>query len=204
MLRFGAILSLLLLFSSCKKAPESKVSGLQEMAARVRYDKSCAKKVYMEYARSYPLPALSGGQRIYRLFFYPLDRRLVKGQNAISVLAPVAAARFNLETGEGGCESLSTPIQADPGVTLGPRLQPEIERMGMRQLDLMQAELYTSLENVSSAYFDRRSDPSAQEVASDFFDRFLAMSEPGFKPYYYYLSPDFWEWMEKTTGRKLF
>lgn len=192
------------LLAACAKEQGAKPSGLKEAAERVRYDKSCSKKVYMEYARSYPLPVLYDGQRIYRLFFYPLDRRSDKGRPSVSVLAPVAAARFNAVTGEGGCESLSTPIQADPGVTLGPRLPPEIERMGMRQFDLMQAELYTSLENVSSAYYDRRTDPSAKEVAADFFDRFQAMSEPGLKPYYYYLSPDFWEWMEKTTGRKLF
>jgi hypothetical protein len=198
------LLIILLAFGACKKPEGTRSPSLFDAAARVRYDKSCAKKVYMEYARSYPLPLFSQGRREYRLFFYPLDRGVAKGQSSISVLPPVVAGRFSLESGEGGCEDFKTPIQADPGTTLGSRLHPEIERMGMRQLESMQEELYAALENASSAYFDQRTDDSAKEVAADFFDRFLALSEPGLKPYYYYLSPDFWDWIEKTTGRKLF
>jgi len=37
----------------------------------------------------------------------------------------------------------------------------------------------------------------------NFMDNFLFTSEPGLKQFYYQLNPDFWNWLEKLTGRKL-
>jgi hypothetical protein len=190
---------------ACGKLGEHK-KALVEAASQVRYTAACRKMVPMEYARSYPLPLYSDAGPSFRLFFYPLKTKFLKGRSmpVAEALAPVVAARFASDgTGES-CERFSAPLQLDPGVTLGPRVPPEAAILGVRQFEMKQAELYALEEGVAAAYFAQDGSDAARQAVGDFFDLFFVISEPGLKPYYYYLSPDFWQWVEKMTGRKVF
>lgn len=203
---FAALIALAALQAGCRKAEEPKKTGLAEAAAKVRYAETCRNRVPLEYARSYPLPLVSDGKASFRLFFYPLSSKFQKGRSmpVVEVLPPAAAARFSLGASDEACERFNVPLQLDRGVTLGPRFYPEVSLLGMRRFDLKQAELYSLLEAAAAAYFAQETSDEARRTADDFFELFLVMSEPGLKPYYYYLSPDFWQWVEKQTGKKLF
>lgn len=203
---FAALLASAALLSACRKAEEPKKTGLAEAAAKVRYAETCRNRVPLEYARSYPLPLLSDGKASFRLFFYPLRSKFQKGHAmpVVEVLPPAAAARFSLGASDAACERFNVPLQLDPGTTLGPRFYPEVKLLGMRRFDLKQAELYSLLEATAAAYFAREDSEEIRRTVDDFFELFLVMSEPSLKPYYYYLSPDFWQWVEQQTGKKLF
>jgi len=203
----AALLAASLAFAgACQKFESPKNMGLAEAASRVRYTSACRKMVPMEYARSYPLPFYSDAGPSFRLFFYPLKTRYLKGRSmpAAEVLAPVVAARFAPDGTGGFCERFSAPLQLDPGVTLGPRFPPEAALLGVRQFEMKQAELFSLEEGVAAAYFSQDDSEAARQAVGDFFDLFFAISEPGLRPFYYYLNPDFWQWVEKMTGKRVF
>jgi len=204
--RVAALIVLAAFAGACSKAGEPKKAGLAEAASRVRYTATCRKMVPMEYARSYPLPLYSDAGPSFRLFFYPLKTKFLKGHSmpVAEVLAPIVAARFASDGTGGSCERFSAPLQLDPGVTLGTRFPPEAAILGVRQFEMKQAELYALEEGVAAAYFVQDNSEAARQTAGDFFDLFFAISEPGLRPYYYYLSPNFWQWIEKLSGKKVF
>ena len=191
---------------ACSKTGEPKKAGLAEAASRVRYTAACRKMAPIEHARSYPLPTFADGSPSFRLFFYPLSTKYVKGHSmpVVEVLAPVVAARLATVDSDGFCERFNVPLQLERGSTLGPRFHREAAILGVRQFEQRQEELYAMEEGVAAAYFAQDNSEAARQAAAEFFDFFFAMSEPGLRPYYYYLSPDFWQWMENLTGKKVF
>jgi hypothetical protein len=73
----------------------------------------------------------------------------------------------------------------------------------MGAFDSRKSDLYLAIEKVAEAYFDDDNGQDAKDLANDFFDQFSYLSEPGLKQFYYDLNPEFWQWVEKLTGKKL-
>jgi hypothetical protein len=195
--------------AGCRKAegPGAMAAGqlLSEAANKVRYSESCQGVVPMGHARSYPLPVKEEGQLTYGVFFYALQKKGIgEGQKpVVEVGVPAVAARFMTEIPGGGCREFKTALKGGASSSLGPRFTPEAERMGMSRYDREQAELYAAIEKASAVYFKNGTDDEARKSAEDFFVRFTVMSEPGLRPYYHQLSPEFWDWAGQLTGKKL-
>ena len=176
----------------------------------VRFTGDCAKMTApgSSHVYGYPVPAkpktnkTAKTTKIFRVFFYsiyPSYPAQAPGKK-VEAQTPFAMAEFGLD-GSAFCVPLTTQASLDKN--LGERLTPEADRLGISSFTAKRSEFYRVLAKTANLYFAGAANKEAQKVANDFMDKFLFISEPGLKQFYYRLNPNFWNWLEKLTGRKL-
>lgn len=182
-----------------------EIRGLAIAAQRARYAESCLKRVVMERSSSFAVAAPKGAGVKFRLFYYGMTpmRGPRPGGALREVYPPGVMAEFDPATGASSCTDFASDVAVEAGKTLGPRMGPGAEKLGLQEYKLKEAELYSALEQSSAAYFAGRKDNAALADTRDFLERFVLLSEPGLLPFYRELNPDFWKWAEDLTGRRL-
>ncbi|MFA6547503.1 MAG: hypothetical protein WCT11_00990 [Candidatus Magasanikbacteria bacterium] len=181
-----------------------KYSALAEVVKNARYGSGCDKMVPMQDIAGYPIPIKTNKGETYQMFYfgmYPSYPAQAPGQSPV-LLAPSVVAEFQLNG-----DAICSPLHFDDKMVIkkdyGPRYSVEVDKLSMGSLDSKRNDLFLATEKVAKKYFAGEADSVAKEAATDFFDQFIYLSEPGFQQFYYDLNPDFWQWVEDLTGKKL-
>ena len=192
--RLAALLLAGGLLAACKdsgdEADRLQADPLYQRVEKVRESASCAVLVPMEFGRSLPVPAREGG---FKLLFYPL----VTAPGKAEVLSPAFEAAFARPGGEDLCARIGSGK---------PRSLGQAVPAGLSQKDYYRAEmrLFSALGRTAELYLKGGALAAADKQApADFLDAFQTLAEPGLLPDYYRLSPDFWEWLRRETGRSI-
>jgi len=174
-------------------------AALYVRAESVRWSDSCRRIVPLEAGRSFPLPGLTGGKPLFRVFYFALADagRPRLHPHTARVRPPAYMAWWAADGGESGCAPWR-PDVPPPGDDTGPLLSPEAARLSAREREAERMLLYKSLEKAAVHYFADRRDDRAMAEVRDFLRRFDLLSEPGLAPYYYRLAPNFWDWIERS------
>lgn len=180
-------------------------SVLVAIAKDARYGAGCDRMVPMQNIAGYPIPIKnSRGEETYQMFYfhiYPSYPAQAPGQSPV-LLAPSVVAEFQLK-GEAVCSLLRFDKKAVIKKDYGPRYPAEVDKLSIGSLDSKRNDLFLATEKVAKEYFAGETESAAKTAATDFFDQFVYLSEPGFQQFYYDLNPDFWQWVENLTGKKL-
>ncbi|MDD4902301.1 MAG: hypothetical protein PHE24_04130 [Patescibacteria group bacterium] len=147
----------------------------------------------------FAIPAATTTPQKYEMFFYRLSFGDQVPVAKPKVQVPGIAGEFDLK-GIGSCQIFK------PGTTTisySDRYAPEAGKLPLSDIDSKIDDYYLSLSRVANSYWTNDQTYAAKNNANDFFDQFLYLTEPGFKPFYHQLNPDFWKWIEKITGRRL-
>ncbi len=176
-------------------------STLATIVKNTRYSSSCEKMVAMQDIAGYPIPFKTmTGEKIYQLFFFGLNSSYPAPEQEPKLLAPKVVVEVHADY----TVVCSRPV-TDPAIKLavdyGPRFSPDASNLSMGAFDSRENDLFLAIEKVSKAYFESDYSQGAKNLANDFFDQFIYLSEPGFKQFYYDLNPNFWQWIEKLTGK---
>jgi len=181
-------------------------SSLLTIVKNARYSPTCEKMVPMGGIAGYPIPLkIANGERIYQAFFFGLNPSypgaLTPGQEP-QLVPPAIVAELHLD-GTALCSRLITSPEIKPLADYGPRFSSEANKLSTGAFDSHKNDLYLAIERVAKFYFADDNGQNAKDSANNFFDQFTYLFEPGLKQFYYELNPDFWQWLEKLTGKKL-
>lgn len=198
----GIILAVIIIFVIISV---KKYSSLAEVVKNARYSVGCDRMVPMQNIAGYPIPIKnSHDEGTYQMFYFSLSQSYpaqAPGQSPV-LLAPSVVAEFQLK-GEAICSPLRFGKKAVIKKDYGPRYSAEVDKLSIGSLDSKRNDLFLATEKVAKEYFAGGTESAVKTVATDFFDQFVYLSEPGFQQFYYDLNPDFWQWVENLTGKKL-
>lgn len=197
----GCLVSCVALSATVVAGEELSGATLQNKIKSIRYSDTCARMVAPEHTSSYPLPILVNKAQTFRVLFYSVVTVPAQQGAKGDVRPPVAIGRFDAGS-DGTCEAYPMPMGV--GVSspaLGPRWPVGVRELTMDQFARQQRTLFSVLAQAASGYFSGSTGARSQILAQEFLDRFEKMSEPGLRPYYRSLSPDFWQWIQDRTGK---
>jgi len=177
-------------------------SQLGVLIKNARYGEQCEKIVPMSGVPGFPIPIKTpNSEEIYQIFFFSIS----PGYPVKGVTSSLRAPSVTAELRRGDHAVCSPLIYSNATIkdNYGPRFSPEAEKLSINAIIRRQEELYLATEKVADHYFNDESGADAKAVADDFYNKFVYLSEPGFKEFYYNLNPLFWQWIEKLTGKIL-
>ncbi|MCX6739461.1 MAG: hypothetical protein NT098_05465 [Candidatus Parcubacteria bacterium] len=200
MIVFGAGLTALVIWSQFLPP----YSRLEETVKSARYAKTCEDKVPMNSIASFPIPIRTAGLvKKYQIFYFGINPSYPVPGKIPHLTAPGIIAEME-SGGSARCQLYRYGPWVETKDNYGLRFSSEAEKLSVSAYDRHEAELYVATEKVADYYFDNATNAEASDAANDFYDKFMYLSQPGFKQFYYDLNPMFWRWLEKVTGRKYF
>lgn len=160
-------------------------SRLAETVKNARYATTCKDKVPMNGIASFPIPIRTSGLiRKYQIFYFGLNPSYPVPGKTPHLTAPGMIAEL-----ESGGSAECQPYVYGRGLEIkdnyGPRFSPEAEKLSLSAYDVREAALYAATEKVADYYFDNTTNTEAKDAANDFYDKFIYLSQPGLKQFYY-------------------
>lgn len=196
--RLAALLPLLACLAGCKGSAywqdRLDANPLHKRAQDLRAGSSCSGLVPLEFGATFPVPVRDGAHGHFEVLFFPA----AVAPGSYTVMTPTVQGWFSAGSAAGDrCEKLDVrDAQA-----LGPALPKPLSMAGYYRTSLT---LFEGLERAAALYF--KGGPLAEgdrEALKDFEGACEALAGPGLVVHYYRLSPDFWEWLRKESGRSL-
>jgi len=198
----GRLIVLVLPLCACLAACKGKGYWLDRLQADPLYQRSqslrqgarCSGLVPLEFGSTLPVPVRDAAHGHFEVLFFPA----AFSPSEYTVMTPTVQGWFALGTDSADrCERIGKgEVQS-----LGPGLP---KALSMAQYYRTEARLFADLQLASALYF-KGAAPAAQdrEALKEFAAAFDVLAAPGLVPYYYRLSPDFWEWLRLSTGRSI-
>lgn len=185
----------LLLFTSTAYGVET-ASPLWEAYSFVRKTPQCQTVVGLEMNYSLPIPVRDNKGVRYRHMFYRTYSKKSGGDPDAQVMPPRIFAEYDIDFKDLRCDVAIPMPESEPGKPVGAYSTPATRGMDMAQWE-EQAKRFVALEEALSPDFAiGRSGPQTTLNAREFKKLFRKLAEPGLRPYYRALSPEFWMWLE--------
>jgi hypothetical protein len=185
------------LMTACKGTDywldQVRADPLYQRAEKVVISPSCSGLVPMEFGRSFPVP-VRDAQKQFEILFYPLSVAPGKSE----VFSPVFEAHFARDT---AAADVCLRLPKAEARSLGAAVPAGLSNKAYYRAE---ATLFASLDRTAAVYFaGGASAPADKAALGEFIDAFLTLAEPGLRPDYYRINPDFWEWLRRETGRSI-
>ena len=204
--RVASAVGLWLLVAPAVDAVQAGRESIEARITRLRREPSCggteARLVGGPViSSSYALPERLGDKRLFRVLFFYAYITYSRGGVDSEIDSPHLTGRYDSRSDDAGeCEPYVAPARL-ARAPMGKGYPRAVDELDDTQFERAQQELRDAVAKASSFYFEGRTDPEARAAARDFLARFDTMSEPGLRPYYRLLVPDFWRWVRARTGR---
>ena len=204
--RVASALGLWLLVAPAVDGVQAGRESIEARIKRLRREPSCGGTEARlvggpSISSSYALPERIGGKRLFRVFFFYAYITYGGGSVDSEIASPHLTGRYDsLSDDAGACAPYVVPARL-ARARMGKGYPRAVDELDDDQFERAQEELRDAVAKASNFYFEGRSDPEARAAARDFLKRFETMSEPGLRPYYRTLVPDFWRWVRARTGR---
>jgi hypothetical protein len=167
---------------------------LYRRAEQLRDAPTCSASVPIEFGRTFPVP-LPGPDGRFEVLFYPS----ISSPGKSVIMGPRFVGTFARSGGTDACAAL--PAEKGAPSPLGAAVP---EGLSMKAYYRSEAVLFASLDKAAALYAKGGSpDDAGRKDLVDFVDAFTAASEPGLRPDYYRVNPEFWEWLRKEAGRSI-
>lgn len=188
--------AVLLVMSSCGRGTGEVEQGAFEKAVMsASAAPACARVIPVHWSPSWPVPALENGKLVYWMFFFGRDGSPGTG---FEFHRPEADAVLSAEGNVLACRARAEKAAALPAV--------KPERGGAAELEARarrERAQYARIERVASLYAAKTPlAPGDRAAVEEFASEFKSLSVSGHADAYRALSPDFWDWIDRSRAAR--
>lgn len=194
-------LTLIILITSAAYGAEED-SPLREAHSLLRSTAQCREAVGFQLNQSLPLPVRTAkGLRFREMFFRTFSERAENDPDS-QVMPPRIFAEYDVDFKDVDCDIDIPMPDSEFGNPVGSSHTPVTRKMKHAEWKKQVGRLLVLEEELSVDFGKGTPAPMNEAKAKEFSTLFKKLAQPGLKPYYRALSPDFWKWLEGLDAKK--